>query len=279
MELSERVESQYASLTRSGRKVGDLFLSDPDRFAFLSLDKISRQAGVSTTTTLRFCRTLGFEGYTDFQGAVRRELSYLSTLPEQLQNLQEEPSDGSLMDLVMERGIRNIRRTVAALSPETLSALIRLITDGRRLFVFGMREAYSLVHYAYTRLFTVRDNVFILDAGYNSIVEPVLSLNEEDVCLVFLFHRYTKLTLRLLPLLKEQGVKLILFTSEPFDEVASCADVLIPCQLDSGGIKNSYLAPVCLLDGICQVISLQAGNDLLLRMNRLEKILNETGAV
>ena len=146
MELSERVESQYASLTRSGRKVGDLFLSDPDRFAFFSLDKVSRLAGVSTTTTLRFCRSLGFAGYTDLQSAVRQELSYLSTLPEKLQNLKEEPSDGSLMDLVMERGIRNIRRTAASLSPETLSALIRLITDGKRLFIFGMREAYSLVH-------------------------------------------------------------------------------------------------------------------------------------
>jgi DNA-binding MurR/RpiR family transcriptional regulator len=266
-------------MTKAEQKTADVFLESPDSFAFSTLDKISRTINTSTTTTIRFCRTLGFQGYKEFQDAVRQELKLMATLPQKLLNLSNENLDNTLLESIVERGIQNIYRTFNEIPPKTMQQAINRIIDGKRLFMFGMRESFALVHYAYSRFLTVRNNVFILDAGFNGIVEPLLSLDKDDVCLVFAFQRYSKLSLRILPLLKKQGAHIILVTSSPYDRLAPYADTIIHCHLDIGSIKNSSLAPVCLLDYLCSAASMKSQSDMLARMNVIENTLQSSGVV
>ena len=135
-----------------------------------------------------------------------------------------------------------------------------------------LKESYALAHYAYTRFLTVRDNAFMLGI-YNNCIEAVLSLTPEDVCLVFLFHRYTKETLHILPMLKAQGIPIILVTSAPYDELLPYATILLSCYVDACGIKNTSLAPICLLDYLCNAVAVQKGEDALIRMKQLESLI------
>ena len=77
------------------------------------------------------------------------------------------------------------------------------ISTAKRVFTFGMKESFALAHYAYTRLLTVRKNVCVLNAGYNGEIESILSMNKDDVCVAFVFHRYTKQALQVLDMLKK----------------------------------------------------------------------------
>ena len=279
MELFELVRSRYPSMTRSEQKVADAFLAEPDNFTFSTLDKISRSINTSTTTTIRFCRTLGFAGYKEFQDSLRQNVKQFATLPEKLQNLSGASGDNTLLESIASRSAENIFRTIREIPPEALSQALELIGGGNRLFIFGMRESFALVHYAYTRFLTVRDNVFMLDAGSSGLVESVLSLQKDDVCLVFLFHRYTRFSAQLLPLLRERGVKVILITAEPCEKIAPYADVTLLCHMSNGSIKNSSVAPICLLDYFCTATSMRAPEEQLEHMHRIEEILAATGTV
>ena len=279
VELLRLVRDTYRRMTKSEQKVADAFLSNFDGFAFSTLDMISREIGVSTTTTIRFCRTLGYEGYKEFQYAVRQELKPLAKLPDKLLSLSDENADSTLLERTIQRAVHNIYRTFNELSKEALTRAVELLSNSKRLFIFGMRESYSMCHYAYSRLITVRDEVFLLNAGNQGMVESLLSLNAEDTCLVFVFRRYTDLTVRILPILKNRGAKVILVTSDPFDALAPYADALLPCYLDVGGIKNSYVAPACLVDYFCSATSAGAKNNRFERMNQIEDVLKSTGMI
>jgi glucokinase len=65
--VGERVRTRYAHLTPSEQRVADLVLSDPAFATSEPISAIARAAGVSQPQVIRFCRTLGFRGLTDFK--------------------------------------------------------------------------------------------------------------------------------------------------------------------------------------------------------------------
>ena len=270
MNVVETIKQCYDKMTKSERQVASWLLGHSQDFAFYTLDKISGELGTSTTTVIRFCRRLGYEGFKDFQDALRRDLK--SRQPDLTDKFQRtlDTSD-ELLSQTIQQNIRCIQQTFCQIPFEDLSQAVQRIGSARRVYTFGMKESYALSHYAYTRFLTVRSDVYMLAADSGEI-ETLLSLTREDVCIVYLFHRYTKQTLQLLPLLKNQGVQVILVTSQPYDQLAEYATVLLPCRVDANGIKNSAVAPICLADYLCNAVAVYNGEKTLSYMQKSEEL-------
>lgn len=272
MSIAAQITNQLDTLTRSEARVAAHVLQQQQEVAFYTLELFAQRVGVSTTTVLRFCRRLGFSGFSDFQQAVRKELRAQPDLMEKLQRTAGSHEDEALIANTVNQGLHCIRQTFRDLPGAQIREAVERIAKAQRVFTFGMRESFALAHYAYTRFLTVRENVFLLCNGYSTDVEAVLSLTAADVCVVYLFHRYTRQALRILELLKDQGVQVILVTSEPCDRVSAFATVLLTCQVDAGGIKNSALAPVCLADLLCNAVAMTDTERTMRRMKQCETL-------
>ena len=201
---------------------------------------------------------------------MRAELKANSSLPDKFAKTANETADNGIAFGICNKAQACIKRTFDELSPEMLDKAVSFLIHAGRILTFGMRESYALAHYACTRLITVRRDVSVLPVGYNGEVEYLLSINEKDVCLVFLFHRYTAESLRVLKRLKERGVKILLVSAAPYDKIAEYADVLLPCYVDVGGLKNSSVAPVALVDCICNAVAIKLGDNALEYMRMCE---------
>lgn len=255
MTIAAQITGQLGSLTRSESRVAAHTLEHTHDVAFYTLDAFAQTVQVSTTTVLRFCRRLGFSGFSDFQEAVRREIRSQPDLMEKLQRTADGKAGNDLLSNILSRGLHCLRQTFRELPEDRLSQAVSRICSANRVFTFGMRESFALAHYAYTRFLTVRQDVFLLGSSNSADVEAVLSLTGQDVCIVYLFHRYTRQSLRMLELLKSRKIPVILITSEPYDPVEPLADILLLCHVDIGGIKNSAMAPVCLTDLMCNAVA------------------------
>ena len=275
--MIQKVYAELDTMTKTERQAAEYFLAHPDEFALLTLDKLALKVGVSTASIIRFCRRLGFFGYKDFQETLRDGMSNRMPLPIKLAHSRSTQAD-QLLDRVALDGIQAIHQTLNELSAQALSAAVELLEDSRRVFTFGLRESYAMAHYLYTRLITIRDNVHILDTGFHTMLEPLLDLNADDTIVVFLFRRYTEQSLRMLPLLKATGASVILITSAPCDEgPAAQADVLLPCHVENNGIKNTYLAPMCLADYFCNALGQTQTAEG--RIDQIEALLRDTAVL
>ena len=257
-------------MTKTEYKVALFAMSNISDFAFETLDAISEKIGTSTTSILRFCHRIGFVGYKEFQDSVRVELKSNSTLPDKFLQAVNNADNDSMAFRICNRAVACVRRTFDELSDAVLDKAVSTLIEAGRILTFGMKESYALAHYAYTRLATVRPNVSILPVGYNGEIEYLLSLNENDVCLVFLFHRYTKESVRILKRLKDRGVRVVLVSAAPYDKIAEYSELLLPCYVDIGGIKNSSAAPVALVDYICNAAAMKLGDAALEYMRLAE---------
>lgn len=272
MDITERIRSETEYMTRSERHVASFVLEHKNDIAFFTLDELAKQTDRSSTSVLRFCRRLGFDGFKQFQQTVRAELKYSPDLMDKFRRATDEPAEDTLLAQLVQQGISCIRQTFREMPAERLQNAVERIAKARRIYIFGMRESQALAAYTYSRLLTVRGDVFLYQEGYAGNVEALLSVTEEDVFLVYLFHRYTRQTMQLLEILRQRNIPIILITSPPTEPVARFTELILPCEVDVKGIKNSSLAPVCLSDYLCNAVAMAHAEDTMQRMRESEEL-------
>ena len=67
MSMLERIKASLPSLAPAEQRVGKLVLLDPRAFANLPVSELSDRAHVSKPTVVRFCRSVGYDGLSDFK--------------------------------------------------------------------------------------------------------------------------------------------------------------------------------------------------------------------
>jgi len=91
--VATRTSAALSTLSRAERRVGRALLADYPSAGLASAARLAERAEVSPPTVLRFAQSLGFEGFTDLQVALRAELSALSSGP--LNRLPDAPPQGT----------------------------------------------------------------------------------------------------------------------------------------------------------------------------------------
>ncbi|MBR2043523.1 MAG: MurR/RpiR family transcriptional regulator [Clostridia bacterium] len=254
MNLSETIKTRLEYMTKSEQRIAAYYFKSPNGFAFNTLGEVARDIDTSTTSVIRFCQKIGFNGYKDFQFAVRDSFRFGLTLPDKFKITVDINNSSSPLSKTVSNAVACIEQTFYNFDEALINKAVAEILSAQRVFCFGLKESYALAHYAYTRFLTVRSNVYMLTSGQSGEIESILSLNKSDICIFFLFHRYTHPAPKILELLKKQGVKIILVTSPPFDDIEKGVEILFPCSVNINGIKNSSVAPICLLDHICNAL-------------------------
>jgi RpiR family transcriptional regulator, carbohydrate utilization regulator len=67
MSMLERIKASLPSLAPAEQRVGKLVLLDPRSFANLPVSELADRAHVSKPTVVRFCRSMGYDGLSDFK--------------------------------------------------------------------------------------------------------------------------------------------------------------------------------------------------------------------
>ena len=65
--MLDRIKASLPSLAPAEQRVGKLVLLDPRTFASLPVSELAERAHVSKPTVVRFCRSMGYDGLSDFK--------------------------------------------------------------------------------------------------------------------------------------------------------------------------------------------------------------------
>ena len=65
--MLDRIKASLPSLAPAEQRVGRLVLTDPRAFANLPITELADRSHVSKPTVVRFCRSMGYDGLSDFK--------------------------------------------------------------------------------------------------------------------------------------------------------------------------------------------------------------------
>ena len=244
----------YDAFTRSQKIIADYLAENLNDIAFCTLEEIAEKINVSTTTIIRFSRTLGYTGYTEMQKDIQSNIQNKVGLPERLSSRKFYP-DNTLLSDSFQNDIHNIQHTMETQNNDDLKAVIQIVSQAENVYILGMRSSFSISCYLASRLSEIRENVHLIQSVGMLYPEEIVSAKKGDVCIAYLFPRYSKLSTTILSWLKNEGVKIILFTSQNYSAVQGYGDIILPCSISSLTYKNSYAAPLCLSNYLITAIT------------------------
>jgi glucokinase len=126
-------------LSPAEQRVADLVIAQPRTALNEPIAKLARAANVSQPTVIRFCRSLGCDGLSNFK--LRLASGLTGTMP--ITHIQVTDSDSMLElgDKVLSNTASAILQVRNHLNPKTIDQVVRLISDAKRV------EFYAVGHF------------------------------------------------------------------------------------------------------------------------------------
>ena len=138
--ILDTIDSLYDSLTKTEKKIAKTILSNPQLLNQASLSAIAVDLDVGEATFIRFCRTLGFKGFTDFKMDLAIELATQDKSETTLLDTDVTVEDSAQnIALKLQAVINNvITETMNLLDFNELEKVVKAFRQAKRIFLFGV---------------------------------------------------------------------------------------------------------------------------------------------
>ena len=190
-DILPRLEGMMDSMTRSEVRIAKRVLAAPGEFVRSSVRSVAADLGVSEPTILRFCRTIGCEGFKDLKFRLIQELALSQAISDRAGRVtkatgatgvgavDKDPDDDRVFDTIIEA----LTRTRATLVYKDLLASAQAIAKAGRVVVYGIGgSSAALAAEAHNRLFRLNVPVMVFTDGYTQRMSAAI-LSEGDVAL------------------------------------------------------------------------------------------------
>ncbi|WP_425100722.1 MurR/RpiR family transcriptional regulator [Tropicibacter sp. S64] len=271
--VRDMLKEHQASLTAAERRLTATLLDDSLMSGLQSITRLAENAEVSTATIVRLARKLGFDGFSDFQNAMREEVA--ARVKQPLAKLDPGELTGH-SDHVLSRFARalsrNINATLDRLDVAEFDAVTDLLSDpARNIHLIGGRITRSNANHFFNHLQIIRPGVSLLDASPSVWPQSLLDMNALTTLVIFDIRRYEKQLERLSRLVTEQGGNIVLFTDQWGSPIETHAAHTFRTMVEAPSSWDSTLAINFLVEAL--IAGIQARSQSADRIAALEKMI------
>jgi DNA-binding MurR/RpiR family transcriptional regulator len=301
--VADRLRLRMAELTTAERKVARVLMADYPVAGLDPIAKLAAAAGVSAPTVVRLMAKLEFDGYAEFQQALKAEVSARLSSPLEIavgRLASQESAEGRLSGEANTEGrpsgqespaehpgaarggalprseqllCDGIRSSFAHLPPGEFDRAVALLADGRRgVTLVGGRFSSVLAEYLAAHLRILRPRVQMLSASHLDRVSSMLDVGRRDVFVAFDYRRYQRDTIRLATTAKDQGATLIAFTDPYLSPLAARADVILTSSVASPSPFDALTPAMALVEALIAALVDRLGDAPRARMARYDEL-------
>ncbi|MBA3772591.1 MAG: SIS domain-containing protein [Ramlibacter sp.] len=174
--MLERIKASLPSLAPAEQRVGRLVLGDPRAFANLPVSELAERAHVSKPTVVRFCRSIGYDGLSDFKlklaGSVSEGVPFIH------RSVDADDKTGDVLVKVVDNTVaaflkyRNDASTHAI--EKAVQALAATYKTGRRIEFYGVGNSGIVAQDAQHKFFRLGVNAIAYSDGHMQVMSATM---------------------------------------------------------------------------------------------------------
>lgn len=243
------ISSLYQSLTKTEKKIADTILMSPDLVVQCPLSEIAEHLDVGEATFVRFCRSVGFKGFSDFKLELSIELATKDNIDNPLLESDIEHTDSSLhIAQKLQNAISNVvNETINLLDFKQLEDTVDAIRKANRIFLFGVGSSGITAEEAKNKLMRIGLQVDATGNNHFMYMQAAL-LKPNDVAIGLSHSGYSQETAHTLKIAKQNGATTVAITHSLRSPITDSADFVLvngnkqgKLQGDSIGTKIAQL--------------------------------------
>ncbi|MBX2885220.1 MAG: MurR/RpiR family transcriptional regulator [Granulosicoccus sp.] len=246
--MLKTVKQNYASLSRSEKRVADVIVADPHSAVRASIQSLSSLAGVSEPTVIRFCRALGTDGFQEFKLLLAQNLATKDTYF--YQDVSSDDDSRSLSNKIIDSAIASLVQIKGQLNYSAVADAIELYLSCSRVEFYGSGGSGVVAEDAQLKFFRLGKPAI---AYSDSHIQHATAALLDDTVLVIAISAsgQNKDLIHTLTIARESKAKIVAITAAD-SSIAKLADVTLTVDVaedsDIFSPVKSRLAQIVLLD-------------------------------
>jgi RpiR family transcriptional regulator, carbohydrate utilization regulator len=279
--MLERIKSTLSSLAPAEQRVGKLLLTDPRTFSTLPVTELADRAGVSKPTVVRFCRSMGYEGLSDFKLKLAGSLS--EGVPFIHRNVGAQDNSNDVLVKVIDNAVTaflKYRNDASSAQIDKAAEAIALThKKGKRLEFFGVGNSGIVAQDAQHKFFRLGFHTISHSDGHMQIMSASL-LGPGDCLVVFSNSGRTRDLLDSCEIAKKNGATTIVVTASG-SPLANAGKIHLaadhPESYEKFSPMVSRLLHLMIVDVLATAVALRIGSTQLQPMlrNMKQNLLNK----
>jgi len=133
--LLQRLALQMGSLRQSERKVAEIIKADPELLLHSTMAAVADAAGVSEPTVMRFCTTLGFDGFQSFKLQLAQALAL--GIPASHSAINDGDSVPELATKIFDHSITSLDRARRHLNTDGIEEAVAVLLKASEIVFIG----------------------------------------------------------------------------------------------------------------------------------------------
>lgn len=247
-------KTKFPELTKGLKKVADALLNDSSIFARHSAKQIGEIIGVSETMVIRFCISIGYEGFSGLQKDVRNHL-----LLQNKENIEEQNVELIQLHSFAEHikaDINLLKNNSRTLDAEKFEEIVETIIKSDRIVIAGYYQSYTFAHWLFFNLNYTLGNASLYRPETDALVFDFLP--ENSCVIVFSFSRYALDTIRFAEDAKKKGIKVIAFTDSRLAPIVDHADIVALVEAGNESLFDKGPVTLSLINSILREVMKRA---------------------
>ncbi|MPV56289.1 RpiR family transcriptional regulator [Burkholderia sp. HI2761] len=257
--FARTVESRYAELTPTAKRIASYMLANLDRLGLETADQIAQQAGTSGISVGRFLRSVGYRNLDDLKRELRgggdRPWMITDRLDEYRRIAGTQPadrnrgngSDGALASS-LERELDAIRHVYRLAEGPVFAQVADRIAHADAVFILGIQSTRGISNAFSSYLEYLRPRVFYSDGQSGSYVDSLNSEFERPYCVVTDTRAYSRSARRYCQAAAERGQPFALVTDLSCPWAREWPADLLQVKTDVGQFWDSLAPLTCLFN-------------------------------
>ncbi|WP_027780871.1 MULTISPECIES: sap1 transcriptional regulator SapR [Burkholderia] len=257
--FARTVESRYAELTPTAKRIASYMLANLDRLGLETADQIAQQAGTSGISVGRFLRSVGYRNLDDLKRELRgggdRPWMITDRLDEYRRVTGTQPADrnrgnggdGALASS-LERELDAIRHVYRLAEGPVFAQVADRIAHADAVFILGIQSTRGISNAFSSYLEYLRPRVFYSDGQSGSYVDSLNSEFERPYCVVTDTRAYSRSARRYCQAAAERGQPFALVTDLSCPWAREWPADLLQVKTDVGQFWDSLAPLTCLFN-------------------------------
>jgi RpiR family carbohydrate utilization transcriptional regulator len=214
--MLDRIRASIPALPPAEQRVAELVLADPRSFATLPVTELALRANVSKPTVVRFCRSVGYDGLTDFKrklaGSVNEGVPFVHRAVDE----DDKPNDivVKVIDNAVSALLKYRNDAAAHAFERALTALATAGREGRRIEFYGVGNSGIVAQDAQHKFFRLGVNAMAISDGHVQVMSATM-LQPGDCLVVISNSGRSRDLIDAAEIARKKGATVIFITATP----------------------------------------------------------------
>jgi RpiR family carbohydrate utilization transcriptional regulator len=264
--MLDRIKASLPSLAPAEQRVGKLVLQDPRAFANLPVTELANRAHVSKPTVVRFCRSVGYDGLSDFKLKLAGSVSEGVPFIHRSVDADDKTSDVTVkvIDNTVAAFLKYRNDASSFVIDQAVQALAQTHSTGKRIEFYGVGNSGIVAQDAQHKFFRLGMNTIAYSDGHMQVMSASM-LGQGDCVVVISNSGSTRDLMDACDIASKRGATTIVITASG-SPLATAGQIHLtadhPESYDRYSPMVSRLLHLLIIDILATTVALRIGETL-----------------